>query len=141
MSVQIKCQCCYLNATFVFFIKTTFYVEVCFLKSLRENVFFFLVACIIRTIVLVTNRNESKLVLISAYFSLFWRFSDNFGLFRVNGSYFYSGFYFYPKLIRNKNHRFFLESVGFLFFGILRLFSLRTMVFIKKSVLHTGKVM
>ena len=67
------------------------------------------------------------------FFRLFWLFTVNFDSFRVNGSYFYSGFYFYPKLIRNKNHRFFLESVGFLFFGILRLFSLRTMVLIKNE--------
>ena len=52
--------------------------------------------------VLVTNRNESLLVLILAFlsliFGLFWLFSANFGLFRVNGSYFYSGSYFYPKI-------------------------------------------
>ena len=42
--------------------------------------------------VLVTNRNESLLVLILAFlsliFGLFWLFSANFGLFRVYGSYF-----------------------------------------------------
>ena len=62
----------------------------------------------IRTIVLVTNRNESHLVLFSdffplilfffRFFHLFFVFHLNFGLFRFNGSYFDRGPYFYPKI-------------------------------------------
>ena len=55
--------------------------------------------------------------LFSAYFSLFWLFSANFGLFRVNGSYFFGEFWF------------------LFFIGYLSVFSLRTMVLIKKSVM------
>ena len=36
--------------------------------------------------------------LFSAYLGYFDFFTANFGLFRVNGSYFYSGSYFYPKI-------------------------------------------
>ena len=40
------------------------------------------------------------------------------------------------KLTRNKNHRFFWECWVLNFFGNLRVFSLRTMVLIKKWVYH-----
>ena len=36
--------------------------------------------------------------LLASVIGLSWLFSANFGLFRVNGTYFYSGFYFYPKI-------------------------------------------
>ena len=65
-------------------------------------------------------------VFFPAYFRIFSLFSSKFGLFRVNGS------YFYPKLTRNNNHRFYFWEWWF-FFGNLWVFSLRTMVLIKNE--------
>ena len=78
-----------------------------------------------KTIVLVTNRNDSSLVIISSCFGL---------LSAYLGSCFYSGSYISPrKFAQTKEHRIFGEFV-FSFFGKNWVLSLRAMVLIKKSV-------
>ena len=70
-----------------------------------------------------TNRNGSKLVLISAYFGLLSAYfyllcllSAYFGVFWVNSTYFYSGSYFSPqKYTQNKNQMYWRVCV--LYFG------------------------